>query len=114
MMLTMNNGCGVLGDVSYFMPDKGGYSLPYYWRITIWGRDGVLEPATVAKTIKQTVDGALVERPLADGGLSYFDQFVGAIRGEDVELDSAAVIRSMRTVLNIQQAADEGLREVIL
>ena len=112
MMLTMNNGCGVLGDVSYFMPDTGGYSSPYYWRITIWGRDGVLETATVSKTIKQTVDGELVERPLADGGLSYFDQFVGDIQGEDVELDSAAVIHSMRTVLKIQQAADEGLREV--
>ena len=37
MMLTMDNGCGVLGDVSYFMPDKAGYSLPFYWRYTFWG-----------------------------------------------------------------------------
>lgn len=112
MMLTMNNGCGVLGDVSYFMPDQGGYSSPYYWRITIWGREGVLETATALQVITQTVNGNLEERPLADGGESYFDQFVKDIQGEDVELDSAAVVHSMRAVLKIQQAADEGLREV--
>ena len=33
-----------------------------------------------------------MERPLTDGGLSYFDQFVGDIQGEDVEL--ATVCRS--------------------
>ncbi|MDP6038279.1 MAG: Gfo/Idh/MocA family oxidoreductase [Candidatus Latescibacteria bacterium] len=114
MMLTMNNGCGVLGDVSYFMPDAGGYSSPYYWRTTIWGRDGVLEAATASKVITQTVDGELVERPLADGNENYFDQFVKDIQGEDVALNADAVIHSMRTVLKIQQAADEGLREVKL
>ena len=112
MMLTMDNGCGVLGDVSYFMPDKGGYSSPYYWRMTIWGREGVLETATASKAIIQTVNGELVERPLAEVKESYFEQFVKDIQGEDVELNSAAVIHSMRAVLKIQQAADEGLREV--
>jgi predicted dehydrogenase len=112
MMLTMDNGCGVLGDVSYFMPDKGGYSSPYYWRMTIWGREGVLETATASTAITQTVNGELVERPLADVKERYFEQFVKDIQGEDVELNSAAVIHSMRAVLKIQQAADEGLREV--
>jgi predicted dehydrogenase len=35
MMLTMNNGCGVLGDVSYSVPDSLGYGHPLYWRVTL-------------------------------------------------------------------------------
>ena len=52
MMLEMDNGCGVLGDVSYFAPDRAGYTMPYYWRTTFWGRDGVIETATTAKDIQ--------------------------------------------------------------
>lgn len=114
MMLTMSNGCGVLGDVSYFMPDKGGYSLPYYWRTTIWGREGVLETSTTTKTIRQTVDGELVDRDLPDVKENYFDYFVKDIQGTSSgdDLDTAGVIASARAVVKIQQAADEGLREV--
>ena len=52
MMLEMDNGCGVLGDVSYFAPDRAGYTMPYYWRTTFWGRDGVIETSTTAKDIQ--------------------------------------------------------------
>lgn len=114
MMLTMNNGCGVLGDVSYFMPDKGGYALPYYWRITVWGRKGVLETSTTMDAIHRTVDGALKKEPLARAAEGYFEQFVKDVRGEEAELNTAAVIASSRLTLKIQQAADEGLREVRL
>ena len=114
MMLTMSNGCGVLGDVSYFMPDKGGYSLPYYWRMTVWGRNGVLETAATVDVIHRTVDGALKEEPLARAQEGYFEQFVKDVRGEEVELNTAAVIASSRLTLKIQQAADEGWREVRL
>lgn len=117
MMLTMNNGCGVLGDVSYFMPNKGAYSSPFYWRTTLFGREGILETATGAKTITVAQDGALEERPVPEvtsGG--YFEGFLKDIRGETggEDLDTAQVIRSSRTVLKIQKAADEGEREVEL
>lgn len=114
MMLTMKNGCGVLGDVSYFMPDQGGYASPYYWRTTIWGREGVLETATTAKTIKQTVNGELIDRDLPEVKENYFDYFVRDIQGGSSgdDLTTADVITSSRAVLKIQQAADEGLREV--
>ena len=29
-MLTLQNGCGVLGDVSYLSPDGFGYQFPHY------------------------------------------------------------------------------------
>lgn len=114
MMLTMNNGCGVLGDVSYFMPDKGGYASPHYWRMTLWGREGVLETATTSQSILQNAKGELVEVDLPDVENNYFDYFIkdiqGASSGDD--LNTQQVIDSSRAVLKIQQAADEGLREV--
>ena len=62
LMLTMNNGCGVIGDVSYHMPDGAGYTLPFYWRVTFWGRKGVLESGSLPHM------GGLLE-PEADGTL---------------------------------------------
>jgi predicted dehydrogenase len=114
MMLTMNNGCGVLGDVSYFMPDQGGYASPHYWRVTIWGREGLLETSTASQSVTQTVNGELVDRELPDVKENYFDYFVKDIEGKSSgdDLVTSAVIKSSRAVLKIQQAADEGLREV--
>ena len=117
MMLTMNNGCGVLGDVSYFMPNKGGYASPFYWRTTVFGRKGILETSTGAKAITVAQDGIVEERPFSEvktGG--YFEGFLKDIRGEaeGEDLDTAQVIKVSRTVLRIQKAADEGAREVRL
>lgn len=117
MMLTMDNGCGVLGDVSYFMPSGGGYSLPFYWRWTIFGSKGILETSWVSKEITVALDGVLETRPVPEvtsGG--YFEGFVRDIRGETIEedLDTATVIKSSRTTLLIQNAADEGAHTVSL
>ncbi|NKB70687.1 MAG: gfo/Idh/MocA family oxidoreductase [Candidatus Latescibacteria bacterium] len=119
MMLTMDNGCGVLGDVSYFAPDKAGYSMPYYWRITLWGRNGVAETSTTATAI--TVLGAgeqtarSVPLPPADKG-GYWRAFLDDIAGRPTPqaLDTQQVLDSARTVLTIQRAADKGEREVAL
>jgi predicted dehydrogenase len=46
MMLTMDNGCGVLGDVSYLIPDSFGYGHPLYWRFLFWGSAGMLDIAS--------------------------------------------------------------------
>ena len=43
MLLRLDNGGGVLGDVSYFASDRGGYGMPQYWRITCRGLGGVIE-----------------------------------------------------------------------
>ena len=118
-MLTMNNGCGVLGDVSYFAPDRAGYSMPYYWRMTYWGRDGVIETSTTSDTIELL--GKDDERPqtlsLPDarpGGYlqAFLDDIAGAQPTND--LDTAAVLNSARQVIRVQQAADGGEREVAI
>ena len=53
-MLTLDNGAGVLGDVSYFAPDSFGYGTPYYWRTTIWCRGGVSKPPAARLTLFST------------------------------------------------------------
>ena len=117
MMLEMENSCGVLGDVSYFAPDRAGYRMPYYWRTTFWGRDGVIETATTSKEIHMLGkdDEEVQILPLAPaqkGG--YLRAFLADIAGETPHnsLDTAAVLHSARQVIRIQQAADGGEREV--
>ncbi|MBM3276933.1 MAG: Gfo/Idh/MocA family oxidoreductase [Candidatus Handelsmanbacteria bacterium] len=117
VMLTMTGGCGVLGDVSYFSPDKAGYSLPLYWRLTLWGREGVAETSATAREISLALAGdeklrSLPLPPGREGG--YLEDFLAGVQGRPAELDSAAVLRAARLALRIQQAADQGLREVVL
>ncbi len=119
MMLTMNNGCGVLGDVSYFAPDRLGYRLPQYWRTTFWGTEGLIELSTAMD--KLMVVGAADDEvryeplpPAVKGG--YLRSFLDDIAGvtPDSGLDTAAVLESMRTAITIQEAANHGAREVEL
>ena len=42
LMLTANNGAGILADVSYAIPDGIEFSLPYYWQFYIWGTKGTI------------------------------------------------------------------------
>jgi predicted dehydrogenase len=117
VMLTMGGGCGVIGDVSYFSPDRAGYSLPLYWRLTLWGREGVAETSATAKEIRLALadDPELRTLPLPparEGG--YLSDFLADVAGRPAELDTAAVLRAARLALQIQQAADQGRREVQL
>jgi len=120
MMLTLENGAGVLGDVSYFMPDKAGYRLPQYWRTTFWGRRGLIETASTQDHLTLVRDTDTEPQQLAaaapvKGG--YFDAFRRDIAGQHLgpdELSTAAVISSSRLALRVQEAADQGLTGVDL
>lgn len=117
MMLTMSNGCGVIGDVSYFMP--GGSSLPYYWRMTFFGRRGIIEASATMKEIHLSLEGDLTPRalPLPEGSPGgYLRAFLNDIAGASLpgDLDTGEVLRSALTTLTVQQAADEGMRGVKL
>jgi len=114
MMLTMENGCGVLGDVSYFAPDSCGYVLPFYWRMTFWGREGVLETSITASATSLVLNGesALRAVPLPEGDPGgYLRSFIGDIQGQVEEGDSctASVLRAARVALTVQRAADAGV-----
>ncbi len=112
-MLTMDNGCRVLVDVSYFMPDSFGYSLPHYWRMTLWGRQGVLETSLTADeiTLDQNGEKQLRSEPLPDGNPGgYVKSFLRDVHGQPAAdaVCTESVLQATRTTLTMQQAADTG------
>lgn len=119
MMLTMENGAGVLGDVSYLMPNSQGYSHPCYWRFTFWGTRGILETSYNSDCLSVSLEGEKSPRslPLAEartgGYLQDFIDDVNGVAGPEA-LTTADVIRSSMTALRVQRAADEGLTNVEL
>lgn len=113
LMLRLDNGGGVLGDVSYLAPEKSGYTLPQYWRITCHGSGGMVEiDGTGRVTIATAADtGPRPIDPEADIPHLCLDMFrrdiAGTSQGDD--LTTAQVLLATRQTLQIQQAADRQL-----
>jgi predicted dehydrogenase len=119
MMLTMDNGCGVLGDVSYMAPDSSGYALPFYWRATFWGRLGVIETAITAREVTVALNGedGVRHEPLLEGNPGgYLRSFMNDVDGRSSrgELCTEHALRAARIALTIQRAADTHTYDVSL
>jgi predicted dehydrogenase len=119
MMLSMDNGCGVLGDVSYLWPNSQEYTPRFYWRTTLWGEKGVLEFSWMAEHITLALDGEneVREVPLDEGDPGgYLRAMVAEVEGKTAEgqLSSQDALRAARVALMIQQAADTGACNVPL
>ena len=121
LIMVMENEAGVIGDVSYLSPDSHGYSLPLYWRFTVWGSGGVLETSLNAGEIRLFRDGdssgtVLPPGPSDPGG--YLESFLREARGErgaspdEARLTMADVFAANRVALRAQEAATRGLRDV--
>jgi len=119
-LLRLDNGGGVMGDVSYFAPDQCGYAAPQYWRFTVHGREGVVEGRIGDKTLSLAThaDKAFRTEPVGGpGDVDYVADFLAEVRGETVaqdRLSTAAVVRASRLALQIQAAADAGQFNVSL
>jgi len=119
MMLTMENGCGVLGDVSYFSPDSHGYGLPFYWRFTVYGTYGIAETSATSKNIIFAKNGekqiCFLNLPKPDDG-GYFKAFIDDINGtrQPDKLNTCDVILSSYIALLIQDAGDKNIREICI
>lgn len=111
LMLTAQNGAGVLGDVSYAIPDGVEFALPYYWEFMVWGTGGMAEfslgknhAVFYKKGKKEPVELASVQ-PATD----YLTDFLRVVNGEtDVILPVEDVFASTRATLLLQKKADEG------
>jgi len=119
MMLTLDNDAGVLGDMSYAAPDATGYRLPMYWRVTFWGREGVIETSCTAEKILLMPRRAKEMRQIAPppgtpGGYlrAFLDDVAGRPRPD--ALNTESVLRASRLALTVQRAADEGLHDLPL
>ncbi|MBI3831023.1 MAG: Gfo/Idh/MocA family oxidoreductase [Planctomycetes bacterium] len=120
-MLTLSNGCGVLGDVSYAMPSAYGYKMPQYWRFTLYGSNGVAETGSNYDHVFLCLDQdkAPQKLPLAPKpGKGYFELLlseIAAVRaGEKARPFTQEVLAATRVALKIQQAADRNLHDAPL
>jgi len=113
LMLRLDNGGAVMGDVSYFASDRLGYQMPQYWRFTISGTDGVAETACTESTVRvwrHDSDTAIEEAAAGPQRGAYLDDFLKDLAGAPNPngLDTARVLESSRITLLAQQAADSG------
>lgn len=112
IMLTLQNGCGVQGDVSYLMPDSSGFTQPHYWRISVWGEKGMAE-CNVHGAVDYYQNGNAEKQQLPEDpadGLIPIKAFLQEIAGgAKPELTTAEVLRSSYVALSTQKAADEKL-----
>lgn len=109
-MMVLENGCGVLGDVSYAEPDSHGYKMPHYWRFTVWGTQGVIEYNCIEKQIKAWIQGETQMRTIDAEpytGPRYLDWFLKDVSGEKAEMDTALVLKRTRQALELQKMADD-------
>ncbi|MBU0714109.1 MAG: Gfo/Idh/MocA family oxidoreductase [Verrucomicrobia bacterium] len=117
MMLTMDNGCGVLGDVSYLMPDSFGYGHPLYWRFLFWGSAGILDVASGGVTLYKNGEKTprVLPLPAVKPG-QYLESFLNEIKGthQPDELSTQEVLTSARITLMIQRAADDQVTNLPL
>lgn len=107
----MSNNCGFFCDVSYFMPDSFGYGLELYWRMTFFGKDGILETSMTMPNIMLAKNGNKEKEmldPCERFTNGYLKAFANDIKGEKTEMATADVIKASRISLKIQQAAFEN------
>lgn len=117
-MMELENGAGLIADVSYFSPNSQGYSLPMYWRLTLWGSLGAIETALNAKEITLYKEGEKTGRPLAVGTPTpggYLESFLRELQGKPgAALTAPEIFRASFVTLKAQEAADRGLLNVDL
>ena len=111
LMLVMDGGCGVIGDVSYLSPDGFGYSLPQYWRFNFWGDRGMIESGfNLPKVRLYRHESDTVEEiePSPDRCGGYLEDLLQAIRANRSR-SSASLFSATAVCLKAQHAADRRL-----
>ena len=110
-MFALDNKCGVMFDVSYFAPEKTGFANPFYWRFTIWGRNGVLEfnYAKAGCQLYLTGAEAVEEIPAATDKSDYLQIFTQEITtGADLPFGSEHIMDVSEKCLKLQAIADKN------
>ncbi|HOJ10048.1 MAG TPA: Gfo/Idh/MocA family oxidoreductase [Clostridiales bacterium] len=109
-MVELTNGAGLVADVSYAAPNSSGFSLPFYWRFTIWGTKGVMEFTAGSKEIVVALDGnpgtEIIKAPDVDTG-DCLSVFVDELAGKPTDIDTSSVFKVTRNTLKIQEYADK-------
>ncbi len=118
-MLTLDNGAGVVADVSYAIPDGIEFKLPYYWQYFIWGTEGMIgfslsekqfkvggEEQPAFYYVKGVADPIPLEEVDAD---NYLTDFLRVVNGEENQvLPMSEVLSSTRQTLEIQAKSNKN------
>lgn len=109
-LLQLDNGGGVMGDVSYLAPDACGFKLPQYWRFTIHGSGGMIEVGTNLDHVllATSSDASPQQVPLdSDSWPTPLTQFLDELnsRSNPDSLTTASVLQATEFALQLQQAA---------
>ncbi len=110
-MAKLSNGAGLVADVSYAAPDTSGFSLPQYWRFTIWGTEGVVEFSVGTKEIWLSLKGSTSLKTVAAAPGPVGDclsDFLADIAGEESPRGTASVLAATRSTLEVQALADQA------
>ena len=80
-MLRMENGAGILADVSYAAPNTQGYSHPSYWHFRVWGEKGLMDFRANSNQVHVYLNGEKEPQllPLVAPNQTYLDDFLHAI-----------------------------------
>ena len=115
IMLKLENEGGVIADFSYLSPDKCGFAVRQYWRVTVHGDNGVLESQNGDKNLMfadskaESPESIPCNEP-RDGD-TFLAQMLREIEGKPTpgQLTTDYVLKTSRIALQIQQAADDNL-----
>lgn len=110
-MARLENGAGVLADVSYSAPSQV-FSMPTYWEFRIWCARGLLTFSYADSTVTLYEEG--VPSPILiethPSGNDYLREFLTEILRKTTHV-TENVLRSTETALYLQSVADkEGSR----
>ena len=116
LMLGLEGGAGVIGDVSYLSPDGFGYDLPMYWRFTLWGEkaaaEGGLNTPQLALYPREAATPELISPlPASEGG--YWERLLSCLEDDEARRQANdELFEATRAALLAQKAANERLPAV--
>ncbi|HRI88586.1 MAG TPA: Gfo/Idh/MocA family oxidoreductase [Candidatus Hydrogenedentes bacterium] len=119
LLCKLDNGGAAYGDVSWFSPDKAAYKLPYYWRFTILGSAGAIETGYQFEKALLYKSGESEPREVSGenpADHNYVGDFLLDIANTPAldRLHTKRILKSARTALIAQQAADTGKHDLEL
>jgi len=109
----LENGAALTGDVSYAAPSPVGFSLPGYWRFTVWGSRGMLECKAGGRSVLLARAGekeACEVKPL-DSAKRVLEAFLEEVEG-GIGKNTESVLKASEDALSLQKYADRfGIKE---
>lgn len=109
LMLSAQNGAGILADVSYAIPDGVEFRLPYYWQFYIWGTKGTIRFSLNEERsfyyLAGREEAVLLEEK--DVESDYLTDFHALVSGKGSALSMEEVFAATRTTLLIQRFSEK-------